>query len=555
MTDDQPTILILGAGINGAALARELVLNRVSVVLVDTADLASGTTSYSSRLIHGGLRYLEYGELALVRESLAERGRLLRLAPQHVKPLRFHIPIRNRWGGWRSALGRVLGLAAPANVSRGLWLVRFGLALYDLLARKDGLPASDSSPVDSRSRPALNPSCFRWRCSYSDAQVLYPERLVVSLLSDARRFAAQSGVPFQLLTYHHAQLRDGVVRITEDGREVTQIRPAAAINATGAWVDCTLADWQVGSRRLMGGTKGAHLIVDNRALVEQLNGDAVYVEAADGRPVFLLPFGDATLIGTTDLAFDGDPGDAVATPEEISYLLTAANEVFPLIRLTSKDVALHYAGVRPLPHVASAGSTGSITRRHSLEEHGSAILPIYSVVGGKLTTCRALAEEVSRVILARLQLPYRADSRERPLPGGERYPADQTQLDEEIAGIAQATGLSGSQVASVWPLFGTETGELLGRPGESESLAGTEIPVRLVRSVIRNEWVNRLSDLVERRLMLLYHRGLTEATLQQLAELLCEEGKLPPADVADQVSHYRHRLAAKFGRVVTSSGE
>src|SRR5262245_9386968 len=171
-------VLILGAGINGAALARELVLNGVGVYLVDTADIASGATAYSSRLIHGGLRYLEYGEFDLVRESLAERTRLLRLAPQVVRPLKLSIPVKTRTSGFVGAARTFLGLRGGAtSQSRGMWVVRMGLWLYDRYARDPMLPGHSARRVGEPATLAVS-SDYRWLCEYWDAQIQYPERFV-----------------------------------------------------------------------------------------------------------------------------------------------------------------------------------------------------------------------------------------------------------------------------------------------------------------------------------------------------------------------------------------
>ncbi len=433
VTDNQQPILVLGAGINGAALARELLLNRQPVCLVDTADLASGTTAYSSRLIHGGLRYLEYGEFSLVRESLAERERLLRLAPQFVSPRRFHIPIRHRLGGWKQAIGRFFGWTpAESSVPRGLWLVRTGLAFYDWLARYDHLPGAKSGRVET-AFPAADRSQFRWLCSYSDTQILYPERFVVALLEDARELARQHGVAFDFFNYCNAQLAGREVSIRRGSQEVHTLVPSAIVNATGAWVDLTLEKLQLDSPRLIGGTKGSHLLVNNRWFAEQLDGDAVYLEARDGRPVFLLPFHDLTLIGTTDLPFDECPANATVSDGEVDYLLEAANELLVGAELTRQDVVLHYAGVRPLANLSTSSPAGAITRRHFLKHHHGTQPVVFSVVGGKLTTCRALAEQTAREVMQSLGSSWERDSRERILPGAAGYPRSESERIAELS--------------------------------------------------------------------------------------------------------------------------
>src|SRR5688572_10474880 len=189
----EKTILILGGGINGAAAARELVLNGVGVCLVDTADLAFGATAYSSRLIHGGLRYLEFAEFSLVKESLDERRRLLQLAPHLVKPLRLYIPVRNSWGGLTQAAGKFLRLPLKGKrtVHRGLRTVQVGLWLYDRFAGRGNLDPRSLHQPGAQGAPNVSRDVAKWLWAYSDAQIVYPERLVIDFLKDAEQLAAQ----------------------------------------------------------------------------------------------------------------------------------------------------------------------------------------------------------------------------------------------------------------------------------------------------------------------------------------------------------------------------
>jgi glycerol-3-phosphate dehydrogenase len=580
---DKP-VLILGGGINGAAIARELVLNRVPVCLVDTADIASGTTAYSSRLIHGGLRYLEYGEFDLVRESLGERTRLLRLAPQFVRPLRLFIPIEKRLGGLRSGMRKLFGFSSGKSgttIQRGLWLVRAGLWFYDTYAKDPQLPKRGVHRVGQKDIPRVNAQAFRWMCSYYDGQMIYPERFVVALLQDARQLAQQHGTWFRIFTYHGANLRSRTIEIyrqaaakAASGRGfgnnriatcddlVTAFEPAAIINATGAWVDRTLQRMNVSSRRLIGGTKGSHFLTSDERLRQALAGNGVYAEAADGRPMFVLPYGNATLVGTTDLPFDGSPETAVATREELDYLLAAVQRLFPDVSLTSEEIDLHYSGVRPLPYVGAA-TPASITRRHWLDENKTSAVPLFSAIGGKLTTCRSLAEETAAAVLGRLGLSAKSHSRDRILPGGEDYPRDAAALAAEQQRLKERCHLSDAQVKAVWELCGTQSHSRLATPQqltadaslERDSVLGTSLPVQFVRRVIREEWVTRLGDLVERRLMLLYHRHLSERSLRQLAQLMVEEGILDPPSSDAEVAACRDRLERHFGKRLARSGD
>lgn len=564
----QQPVLILGAGINGAALARELALNGVPVVVVDTADVAFGATSYSSRLIHGGIRYLEYGEFDLVRESLGERNRLLILAPHLVRELRLFIPVRKRFGGLVTSARRFLGWerkrrpGEPAP-ERGQWLVDLGLWMYDRYsklanAKEKGrleqpyFPQRETHDVGEPGTPRVNPQRYRWLCSYSDGQVRFPERFTLALFEDARQLAAAAGVRFELLTYHRATLAGRDVRIESVAGQYESppaFQPAAIINATGAWVDFTLQSLAVPARKMMGGTKGSHFFTHHQGLREALQGEAIYAEAIDGRPVFVLPFGDATLVGTTDIPFTERPETAVASDKELDYLVDTVNSIVADVRLTRGDIAWHYSGVRPLPAV-DAATPSAVTRRHWLEEHREAPLPLYSIIGGKLTTCRSLAEEAAATILTRLGLPVRANSRERYLPGGDNYPRREGSLLSEQKTLADSHNLSMNQVAAMWKLCGTQIRDVLAGQGawSGRSLAGTNLPIEFCRWSIDHEWVARLDDLVERRLMLLYEPGLCRATLDELADLLIVAGHLASPNKEAEITRVVTRLQAHFGR-------
>lgn len=547
-------VLILGAGINGAALARELTLNGVSVLVVDIADLASGATAYSSRLIHGGLRYLEYGEFDLVRESLAERARLLRLAPQFVRPLRLFIPVRRRLGGLGPTLRRFVHLETKADrkrhVERGLWLVRMGLRMYDAYARDPSLPRYAVFRANAPDTPKTDDDRYRWECAYWDAQIRYPERFTVALFQDARMAAAETGATFELFTYHQVRVVGARVVIESSAGAKKSFTPRAVVNATGAWVDLSLQRLHFPSRQLMGGTKGSHLYTHHAGLREALGGAGLYAEAADGRPVFVLPFGDGTLIGTTDERFEGDPATAMASAAERQYLLETVNTLVPSAKLTDADIAFHYSGVRPLPAVHSS-RTAAITRRHWLEEHDGAPWPLYSVIGGKLTTCRSLAEEATATILKKLALHRRTSSADRLIPGAEGYPRKEDEQSSLFAKWARETEYSPEQLRAMWPLAGMQLQEFVETPfGKgSESIPGTDLPRCFVSWLIEREWVTTLEDLVERRLMLLYEPRLSRATLAALAQILHEEhpNEVP---IADQVQRVGQRLHDFYGRKI-----
>lgn len=588
-------ILILGAGINGCALARELVLNGIGVHLVDTADIASGTTACSSRLIHGGLRYLEHGEFDLVRESLAERTRLLKLAPQFVHPLELFIPVENRLGGVFNTSLRFFRLPEVIRPRpRGEWLVRIGLWFYDKYARDPSLPRHRVHRLKESDAIRVDPSRFIKLCSYFDAQIHSPELFSVALLEDAARLASENNVTFGVWNYHAAQLEGHRAKIVPVARHASDVashdnardqansphpspvfsfEPAAVINTTGAWVDGTLQKLGISSRRLIGGTKGSHFFTSNPDLGRRLAGRGIYAEAPDGRPVFVLPFGPVTMIGTTDLKFEHPPETAVATEQELRYLLETVNKILGDQHLTREDVAFYYSGIRPLPY-SDASTTGAITRRHAIHEHPETEVPCYSIIGGKLTTSRSLAEEATATILKRLEIDVTADSRDRVIPGGEEFPRDEAASHRLWNEVGKRHAMSTDQVEALWPLLGTRVDAVCAAmasdaaarhaadaisdvrppPPPDTTIQGTHLPVAYARWVIRHQWARTLDDLVERRLMLLYLVPLSRKALEQLAELLVEAGYLDQQSSREAVAATVKRLDEHFGKRVQNAG-
>jgi glycerol-3-phosphate dehydrogenase len=563
----RPKVLILGAGINGCSTARELVLNGVDVWLVEKNDIAFGATSRASRLIHGGLRYLEYADFHLVRESLAERTRLCKLAGHLVEPLRLYIPVSERTSGLvqsglrfvgatRSALLNRLTQSLQHNSERGLWAIEIGLSLYDRFAADPHMPPHSVHDPGEPGVPRLARPRFRWLCSYSDAQMRFPERYCVALLEDARQIASTTGTDFRLFTYSQATFSGDTVKIVDARGIPAEVAPAIVINATGAWGDLTLGELHVPAPRLFGGTKGSHFVTHQAALRQAIGPAGVYAEAADGRLIFVLPFGDAVLVGTTDERFDAPPETAVASDAELDYLVSTGNELFPDVHLSRGDVTLTYSGVRPLPYAGEA-SEASISRDHSIAVHSHGTIPVLTLVGGKLTTSRALGELVTDAVLGRLGIARSAMTVGRYLPGSKDFPEDPSERMREKEQLASQFGLSIEQIGAIWELCGTLTGEILRTqqsrdtdPRRLENIAGSALPRTFVRWVIEHERVERLGDLVERRLMLLYSPQLSRRALEELADLLSESGRLDPAEKAAAVDGELDRLARIYGRAV-----
>ena len=590
------SVLILGGGIHGAAVALELVLNNVPVVLVDTNDLATGATSKSSRLIHGGLRYLEYGDVGLVRESLVERGKLLKLAPQFVCPLRLFVPIRFRWSGLlRSALGffklartrvgrRLMG-RTERRAPRGYWPVRIGLWMYDLFSLGDGLqksrgvsvtnfntpdhstttaptadavdlPATTSSATAAESQPPrVDATRYRWICAYSDAQMPYPERCVIALLTDAEQTATARSHPFRVVPHATIRWQGAAIQITGANTGPTStppvtLQPDLVVNCSGAWGDLTLQGIDAGTTPLFAGTKGSHFVTRHPGLKELLGDQGVYAETGDRRLAFVLPFGDAILVGTTDERWSGPPDEAVATDEELDYLLNVVETVFGLT-LTRADIESHYSGVRPLPRTNDT-SNAAISRDHSLAEHRLRGIPVVTLVGGKLTTFRSVAEQIANRVLKTLGQPRIATTARRTLIGGEDFPRDPSRWPELWRQWATESGTTVDEVAALWPLYGMRTKAILAEVATLPRQPITDSPLtrRTVRWVIEHEWVTTLDDLIERRLMLVFAPHLSRAMLHDLAECLVETGRLDRDRLQSAVDSTVETLRRHYGRTV-----
>ena len=578
MTHTPPTIAILGGGINGAAVARELAICGANVTLFERGDIACGATAWSTRLVHGGLRYLEYGELDLVRESLTERERLVQLAGHLVEPLPFYIPLERRTGGLFAAAARLLGAHRLARWfaggrPRGSWTVGIGLWLYDRLSGSDW-PQHRLHRSGEPGQPEVDPRRYPLGASYVDAQMLFPERFTVELLCDAEQVAAALGTQMTVATHREVHAAaDGTLHAEPNAAAQAAgisssltLRPDAIINASGAWVDLTRMGLPLAAEGppLIGGTKGSHLVLDAAPLRARLHASGVYAEAADGRPMFVLPFGERlVLVGTTDLPFAGDPADAVASEEEVSYLLDACRQLFPQVAPGREAVLLHYCGVRPLPHAGSGLAPGAVTRRHLLVRHEATPVPSWSVVGGKLTTCRSLAESVAREVLVTLGWEVRGSSHTRPLPGlrgAETQPqraALQARLQSEGRSPAAAqrlVELYGGRAVSLGNARSDSRESTSGRP-----LGACGIPAAAVWQAVQQEWALTLDDVVSRRLLLPFEPQFDLATLRAIAEILVAAGRLAAdrldAEVAAVAELLRQRHGLRLREYVAAGGE
>ncbi len=392
MTQSCHDLVVVGGGINGVGIARDAAGRGLSVLLCEQDDLAAHTSSASTKLIHGGLRYLEHGEFGLVRKALREREVLLRAAPHIIWPLRFVMP---HDAGQRPA-----------------WMIRAGLFLYDHLARRERLSGSERVNLARHAAGVPLKPAFRRAFIYSDAWV-QDARLVVLNAMDARARGARIATRTRLIAAQRGPATWSLDLRHADGQCAT-VQARVLVNATGPWVGTLLGDvLGLGAAHAVRLVKGSHIVV--KRLFD--HPDAYLFQNPDRRIIFAIPFeGRFTLIGTTDVDYHGDPARPAIAAEEISYLCRMASRYFKR-ELTPAEVVWSYAGVRPLLDDA-AGDAASVTRDYTLELD-TAQAPVLSVFGGKLTTYRKLAEQaVARIqpLLGNRAAPWTASA---ILPGGD----------------------------------------------------------------------------------------------------------------------------------------
>jgi len=481
------SVLVIGGGINGISVFRELALNGVDVVLADKDDFCSGASAALSRMVHGGLRYLENGEFKLVRESLLERDRLLANAPHYVQPLPTTVPIFETFAGLTNGAFRFLGLTRKQS-RRGAVVIKIGLTLYDFFTGgRRALPPHQFHGRQSTMRrwPEMNPAA-RASATYYDAWVSRPERLGLELL--------QEGIAAGGLALNHAgvtRTADGLVIRDAIGGEEVAIAPELVINATGGWIDLTNTAIGATNQTLMGGTKGSHLVVANRALYEALDGHMIYYENEDGRICIAFPYLGNVLVGSTDVRVD-DPDSVRSGKDEQAYILQSLAVVFPAIPIAEDEIVFQFAGVRPLP-ASNAAVTGAIPRDHFCEMiEGTP--PVLCMIGGKWTTFRSFGALAADLVFERLGVERIVDTADMPIGGGRDFPADGPAW---ISATAQRSGLTRARVTQLLERYGSAASQMVGFAGGDADIAGHSRAE--LAHLVANEHVESLADLLLRR--------------------------------------------------------
>ncbi len=491
---DAVDILVIGGGVNGAGIARDAAGRGYSVLLCEKGDLASATSSASTKLVHGGLRYLEYYEFRLVREALKERETLLRAAPHIIWPLRFVLPYHK-------------GL-------RPRWMLRAGLFLYDHLGGRDILPPAEGFSLKTDPRGAPLKPMFETAFEYSDCWV-EDSRLVVLNAVDARERGATILTQTRVRSVRRAD-NAFVVEIAAADGAAREVRARALVNAAGPWVDHVLRQvvrQNAAPRFQLRLVKGSHIIVDR--LYE---GDHAYIfQNADGRIIFSIPYERRfTLIGTTELPYEGDPAAVAADRAEISYLCAAAGEYFAM-PVTPAMVRRTYSGVRPLHDDASSKDASAVTRDYVFDMDGSP--PLLSVYGGKITTYRRLAEHALEKLGEAIGARGGAWTAQAHLPGGDIANADFDLFFAELA--REFSWFEQAALRRLARAYGTRARKLL---GDARSMAdmgedfGAGLTDREVDYLKREEFAMTADDILWRRTKLELH--LPEAAKERLAARL-----------------------------------
>ena len=551
MTDTTATgvetfdVIILGAGINGAGLFRDLCLQGVKCLIVDKADFGSGTSAAPSRLIHGGIKYLETGELGLVAQSTLERNLLLRNAPHCVEPLATFIPafslVKGAWAAFRTLLG-----STTAPRSRGAVLIKIGLALYDLYGARHRVMPKHRFMLRRRAlaeMPEITPRIVAGGIYY-DARISRPERLVWELVRDGLDACGQARA-MNCTTLLGRE--EGVLRLqAADGGE-RRVRAATVVNGAGPWIDHVNATLGVAGK-LIGGTKGSHILLRHPDLVKSLKGRMIYFEADDGRICLVYDYLGLALVGSTDTKAD-DPDTVRCEEDEIDYFLASLRSLLPALPFGREQIVYAYSGIRPLP-ASDASNPGLISRDHSApvaEPETGRPFAVISLVGGKWTTFRGFAEEVADTILARLGRDRKASTQMLPIGGGRGFPVDDAARRAWIAQRASESGLPAARIAALLARYGTTADAILAHIHErgDAPLSHVEDYGRAeIDWIARSEMIVHLADIVMRRTTLAIEGRLTEKGLEEIAAVAAGALGWDEARRAQEVAAVAGRLTA-----------
>lgn len=513
-------LIIIGGGITGAGVARDAALRGLSTLLIEKGDFSSGVSSKSTRLIHGGLRYLANFEVDLVAESLRERSILRRLAPYLIRPIPISIPIYQQ-----DAHGRAV--------------VSVGIRLYDFLSREKDIPhyATYGRERTLEYEPRLNPDGLTGSALFYDNQIILPERLVLENIISARDNGASV---YNYVRAEQIQERDnGVVLTARDvfTGEMLTARTKVVVNAAGPWVDTVRRAGGIESAPMIYPTKGIHLILP------RLTERALFISSRDGRMFFIIPFGENSLVGTTDTRYGDDLDNVHANREDVNYLLTESRRILPGTSLTKEAIYYTYAGIRPL---AFAGrSESKISRKHRVVREGKTG-SIITIAGGKYTTYRNMAKDTVDTVCTALGMRSSCGTNAKPFPGGLPVEYDEY-MSAAVPELALRYQVSPESVSHLIGLYGARAEAVLEmakdeRPlGERISPESRDVYAQVLYSV-REEEARTVSDIILRRMHLgiTASRGLPQA--ERIAEIAGRELGWSKEETRHQVEEFQKEI-------------
>ncbi len=529
---EEADLVVVGAGVTGAGIARDAARRGLRVVLLEQNDIAYGTSSRSSKLIHGGLRYLETYEFSLVFESVSERRIVMDLAPHLVNPMAFLFPV---YQGSRKSL---------RMISAGMWLYD-GLALFRSPKRHRTLNPSEVAKEEPLlKQEGLQGAPLYYDCSTDDA------RLTLETVIDATQNGAVVATWARvdaLVKNDQGRIAGVVVKNARDG-SLKEVNAHAVINATGPWTDEVLAMSGPRKGKLLRPTKGVHIVVDREKL--PVEHAVVLFHPDDNRVLFALPWGDRTYVGTTDTDYDGVPGEEAATLEDVDYLIAAPNHSFPTSQITRGDVVSTWAGLRPL--IAPEPEVGEMAESQVSREHQIVIGEdgLITIAGGKLTTYRKMAQECVDVAVNLLtlsgKLPEDLQSGETtkvPLPGGVGWPEDDdhAKVAVELAEVCDCD-ISAAVARHLVDTYGMRALELAKMCAADPSLTEPIVPGRVeimaqVDFGVKEEFAASVSDVMTRRTQIFFRDfeqglGSVEKVATRMAHLIgwSEEEKQKSVD-------------------------
>ena len=515
-------VIVIGAGANGAGIARDAALRGLRVCLLEKEDICAGTSSWNGRCIHGGLRYLEHMDVLLVRESLRERERLFRHAPHLVKPVPFFIPFYSK-------------------NKRPSWMIRMGMLAFDVLSYDKSVA---HHRVLSRDKalarfPGMNTETLTGAAVYMDGQVELSERLCVELAVAAR---ADGAIIRTHARVDEAIVEDRKVRGVRYVDELTgirhEVRAPVVLNVAGPWVDRVFTG--VDPKRLIGGTKGSHLIVDR---FPGAPTDVIYYEfQIDQRLVLVIPWLNRLLIGTTDIRYEGNPDDVAADAGEVDYLLSETNRLIPGAGLTPDSVLYTFSGVRPLPYMPGKAES-ALPRSHVIYDHKGKVDGLLSIVGGKLTTFRSLAEDAVDATYKKLgRKAPPCTTHQVPLPGGRV--SDFAKFRDDFVPWSGLPTRSAERLANLYGARAVDVLELAG--GSAELRAPIDEATGAIGAellfAVEHEFAKTLIDVYMRRTMIGLEPGHGLDSVDRAAQILGDRLGWNADDQAEQTEAYRRYL-------------